>query len=123
MKTIKTHLQLFTILFLCSLVVAGTVIAATYSDKSPQKTEMQIIDDKEVEINVNTPDIEKTIEKAWTEERTLSFTPQLRISELENMKAGIDGQIASYNKLVDEMTEAKSALNLTIEIPNKLIFK
>ena len=123
MKTIKTHLQLFTILFLCSFVVAGVVFGATFKNVSPQRTEMQIIDDKEVEVNVNTPDIEKTIEKAWTEERTLSFTPQLRISELENMKAGIDGQITNYNKLVDEMTEAKSALNLIIDIPNKLIFK
>ena len=122
MKT-KDYLQLFTILFLCSLVVAGTVIAATYSDKSPQKTEIQIIGDKEVEVNVNTPDIEKTIEKAWMEERTSSFTPQLRISELENMKAGIDGQIISYNNLQAELAEAVATLNLTINIPNKLIFK
>ncbi len=122
MKT-KDYLQLFTILFLCSLVVAGTVIAATYSDKTPQKYEEKEVDGKMVEVATTTPDIEKIIEKAWTEEKTLSFTPQLRISELENMKAGIDVQIASYNKLQDELAEAVSTLNLAINIPNKLIFK
>ena len=122
MKT-KDYLQLFTILFICSLIVAGTVIAATYKDTTPQKYEEKEVDGKMVEVATITPDIEKTIEKAWMEERTSSFTPQLRISELENMKAGIDVQIASYNKLQAELAEAVSTLNLTIDIPVKLIFK
>ena len=85
---------------LATLIVGGLVYGATYKDITPQKTEIQIIDDVKTTVNIDTPDTEKIIQKTWTEERTLDFIPRERINELKNKKVDIDTQIKNYNEQV-----------------------
>lgn len=103
-----------------ALFVYGIVYSATYTDISPQRTETQTINEKEIEVDIDTPDNEKTIEKEWQEVVSDKFTVEDKQRDLETAFSDIDNAINYYNSIVDDLTEAKTSLNLDIEIPAKL---
>lgn len=105
---------------LAILICGGITYAITYKDISPQRTEMQEVDGLMQEVEVATPDMEKQIEKTWTEERTYDFSPKQKIVEINSIKNSIQSQISRVNEIIDELTESETALELDIDIPIKI---
>ena len=80
------------------------VIAATYEDTTPTE---------QVEEN-------KVIKKEWSVTQTKNFSLGESQTGLTMQRDRIDSEIKIYNDIIDEMAEAKAALSLSIEIPDKL---
>jgi len=105
-------------LIVFSLLISGVMLAsaANYFDVTETKTVEK--DGKLQEIEVS--DDQKTIKKEWTETRSKKFQIEDHMRRLENYKENINRMVKEHNKVVDELSEAKSALNLSIEVPVKL---
>lgn len=120
MKNLKMILSLILLQTVISIAVyAVAVYAVSYTDISHQRTEIKIIDDKEVEVNIVTPDKEKLIKKEWETISTNEFSIEDKERELTNILGEINNSVNRYNYIIDELTEVKASLKLEIEIPIK----
>lgn len=105
-KTILTIL-------ISNLIVGGIVFGATtYTDVTPVK----MVEEEPVVVE----DVFKDIEKEWSETKTETFTVTDKKRKLNNLKETIDNSIVDYNAIIDELTGAKSTLDLDVTIPSKI---
>ena len=115
MHNLKTILTLTLLGTLISIVV----LAVSYTDISPQRTETQEIGGEMVEVNITTPDKKKLIKKEWETVLTNEFSVEDKERELTDISGEINNFVNRYNYIIDELTEAKASLKLEIEIPIK----
>ena len=106
------------------VISAGFALAVTFKDVTPIKTEkVEKVDAKGlvsiVEQAVEVPDLNKKIEKSWTEAREETFEVRDKLRNITDQITRINNSIIRVNEDIDGLTAVKAELGLTFDIPAK----
>ena len=116
MKTIKS----IAIITIATLVLsAGIIYAATYKNVTPVKTvSVETLDDKGevsiVETPVEVADLNKKIEKSWTEAMTSTFNIDDKVRSINDQFSSIGISLKNANSDVDDIIAIVSELSLDL---------
>ena len=106
------------------VISAGFALAVTFKDVTPVKTvSVETLNAKGVvsivEQTEEVPDLDKKIEKTWTEAREETFEVRDKLRNITDQITRINNSIIRVNEDIDELTAVKAELGLTFDIPAK----